>query len=109
MDTLTPTPPEQVASFRAALEPAAKSVCAAFGMDPIACVAEALVTSGCGRFSVAFNYWNLPGTGNAGSYLAVVALKTGEADNGGYRALVDQRAKFATARDGVAAWCQARR
>lgn len=109
MNTLVPAPPEQVAKFRATLEPACKHVCEAHGMDPMACMAEAIALSGCGRYSVSHNYWHLPGRGSRGSYLAVVAPRVESIANGGVAPQVEQRAKFSTPYEAVEAWCAYRR
>jgi len=108
MDTLTPLPPEQVAKFREQIEPAALEVCPKHGLDPRQCVAEAIAISGCGRFSLAFNWWNLPGRGSRGCFYALVAPLTFESANGGVQPISEQRAKFASPVEAVEAWCKAR-
>lgn len=109
MDTLTPVPPAQVASFRATLEPVAARVCPRYGLDPQTCYSEAVAISGHGRFSVGFNHWNLLGRGSAGSYWAVVAPLDGGQAHGGVAPMRQQRAKFATLDEAVTAWCSAKR
>lgn len=109
MNSLTPIPQEQIDRFRADLEQAAVEVCQEHGMDPRECIAEAVACSGVGRFSISYNYWNLPGCGGRGSYLAVVAPRSEDPANGGVCPLIQQRAKFSSAREAVAAWCVNRR
>ena len=108
MDTLTPLPTDQVRKFREAIEPAALDLCPQYGLDPLACVAEALEVSGCGRFSMAYNWWNLPGSGSRGSFWALVAPLTYETADGGVKPMAQQRAKFASPREAVEAWCKQR-
>lgn len=105
---MTPIPPEQIARFKAEIEPAVREVCPAYGLDPAECVAEAIVMSGCGKYAIGHNYWNLPGTGSRGCYLAVVAPRVSSGGQGGVEPHVEQRAKYGTAHEAVDAWCRSR-
>lgn len=105
---MTKIPQAQIDRFRAELEPVVFDVCAAHGLDPAECVAEAVVTSACGKYAIAKNFWNLPGVGSRGCYWALVAPRTYDGSNGGVEPHVEQRAKFADAREAVEAWCRAK-
>jgi hypothetical protein len=109
MQTLTPLPQSQVDLFRSQIQGPAEAICPQYGLDPLQCVAEAIEVSGCGRFTMSYNWWNLPGRGSRGCLWAVVAPLTWETANGGVAPMAQQRAKFGSAAEAVEAWCKARR
>lgn len=89
--------------------PAAAQVCPSYGLDPKQCVMEAALASSCGRFSLAWNWWNLQGKGDAGWLTLIVPVRTGGIEGGGWTSQEQQIAKFSTPQAAVEAWCKAQR
>lgn len=106
---MTPVDKAQQERFLREIIPAASRVCPQYGEDPKECVMQAALASSCGRFHLAFNWWNLRGKGDAGFYMAIRPVRTFAAEGGGWSQEQEQIAKFSTPDSAVRAWCEARR
>lgn len=70
-----------------------------------ACVVQAGMHSGWGRFVIGHNYWMLPGRGDAGSFL-VVRLQNDPTLVSSVRPIVLKYAKFSGIPQAIEAWCK---
>ena len=70
-----------------------------------ACIMQAGMLSGWGRFVIGHNYWMLPGRGDAGCFL-LVRVCSDPSSVSSVRPIVDKYAKFSNLAQAVDAWCQ---
>ena len=106
---MTPVDREQQARFLRQIVPAAAQVCPQFGLDPKQCVQQAALASSCGRFALGFNWWEIPGSGDAGYYTTVCPVRTVDGSGGGWVGRELQLAKFSSPQAAVQAWCVTQR
>lgn len=72
-----------------------------------ACIREAALASGTGRFVLGHNYWMLPGRGDRGAFI-LVRLRRDYSKPGSYAPVIETYAKFSSANAAVDAWCRRR-
>lgn len=72
-----------------------------------ACLREAALASGTGRFVLGHNYWMLPGRGDRGAFI-LVRLRRDYGNAGGYTPVIETYAKFSNVNAAVDAWCRRR-
>lgn len=99
-------PPDFVARFLAEITPAARSVCPRYGIDPQACIDSAAACSRFGAAAAHFNYWNLPGRGDAGTCVILSATRHAGIAGGGVAPQVVRLARFRSPASAVEAWCR---
>jgi hypothetical protein len=102
---VTPVAKDQQERFLREILPSAAKVCPVYGLDPKRCVMEAAVASSCGRFTIGWNWWCIPGGGDAGWYTLVVPVRD-YGSQSGWRAQEMQVAKFSSPAAAVDAWCR---
>jgi len=87
---------------------AAARICPQYGLDPRACVAEAILLSSGGKHAIYHNYWNLHGSGDRG-YVQVVKIRrvADAGDGGGVRSEIQKIARFSDDAAGVVGYCEA--
>ncbi len=74
-----------------------------------ACLGEAALYSGFGRFVIGHNYWGIKGRGDAGFYTVARVYRTpSTSKNGGYAPHIEKFAKFSSIDAGVRAWAKAK-
>lgn len=98
---------EQAKKFTQQMAPAIAKLCAG-KLTPEqmkACLQEAGMRSGWGRFVIGHNYWMLPGRGDAGSFL-VVRLENDPTQVSSVRPIVLKYAKFSGIPQALDAWCR---
>ena len=93
--------------FLAEIRPAAEAVCPQYGIDPAMCIQAASDCSDGGRHVMHYNWWELPGMGDAGMYQSVVPVRTDKSAGGGWGGSVQQFAQFSSPAAAVDAWCRA--
>lgn len=75
--------------------------------DAQACLREAALASGTGRFVLGHNYWMLGGRGDRGAFI-LVRLRRDYGNAGGYTPVIEKYAKFSNVNAAVDAWCRRR-
>ena len=106
---MTPVPADQQRAFLSQVIPPAAAICPQYGLDPEQCVAEAVEGSSWGRFTIGFNWWCLPGEGDAGFYSLLRPVRTYQQQGGGWASETERLAKFSSPHAAVRAWCEATR
>lgn len=75
-----------------------------------ACLGEAALYTGFGKFVLGNNYWGLRGQGDNGYYTITRVYRTpNTAKNGGYAPHTEKFAKFSTIDAGIRAWVKAKK